>query len=208
MSFDVWFTFVAAVLLLMSTPGPSQLLMLSNSAANGLGRGLFTAAGDLTANFFQMLAAGLGLAALIAASATALTVIKWLGVAYLVYLGLRMIRRAGSRIDLGVAPRASRRALWLQGFLTSASNPKAVVFFAALFPQFIDPNLAFWPQFAVLSATYIAIDGTFLTAYGSSASWLAGRLKGPAQAWLDRIGGGFIIVAALLLGLKSLRPGA
>ena len=98
-----------------------------------------------------MLAAGLGLAALIAASATALTVIKWLGVAYLVYIGLRMIRRAGRRLDLGAAPRVSRRALWLQGFLTSASNPKAVVFFAALFPQFIDPNVAFWPQFAILS---------------------------------------------------------
>ena len=207
MSLDVWVTFVAAVLLLMSTPGPSQLLMLSNSAANGFGRGLFTAAGDLTANFFQMLAAGLGLAALIAASATALSVIKWLGVAYLVYLGLRMIRGARARAALGTAARASRRVLWLQGFLTSASNPKAVVFFAALFPQFIDASAAFWPQFAVLSASYIALDAMFLTAYGSGASWFAARLKGPARAWLDRIGGSFVIAAALLLGLKSLRLG-
>jgi threonine/homoserine/homoserine lactone efflux protein len=207
MSFDVWVTFVAAVFLLMSTPGPSHLLMLSNSAANGFGRALFTAGGDLTANFFQMLAAGLGLAALIAASATALSFIKWLGVAYLVYIGLRMIRRAGTRLDLGAAPRVSRRALWLQGFLTSASNPKAVVFFAALFPQFIDPDAAFWPQFAILSASYIAIDGMFLSLYGSGASWLAARLKGPASAWIDRLGGGFVIVAALLLSLKSLRPG-
>ena len=207
MSFDVWVTFVAAVFLLMSTPGPSHLLMLSNSAANGFGRALFTAGGDLTANFFQMLAAGLGLAALIAASATALSVIKWLGVAYLIYIGLRMIRRAGTRLDLGTAPRVSLRGLWLQGFLTSASNPKAVVFFAALFPQFIDPNTAFWPQFAVLSASYIVIDGMFLSVYGSGASWLAARLKGPARAWIDRLGGGFVIVAALLLSLKSLRPG-
>ncbi|HCQ64617.1 MAG TPA: LysE family translocator [Rhodobacteraceae bacterium] len=207
MSFDVWVTFVAAVLVLMSTPGPSHLLMLSNSAANGFGRALFTAGGDLTANFFQMLAAGLGLAALIATSAAALSVIKWLGVAYLVYIGLRMIRRAGTRLDLGTAPRSTRRALWLQGFLTSASNPKAVVFFAALFPQFIDPNTAFWPQFAVLSASYIAIDGMFLAGYGSGASWLSARLKGPARAWIDRLGGGFVILAALLLSLKSLRPG-
>lgn len=207
MSFDVWVTFVAAVFLLMSTPGPSHLLMLSNSAANGFGRALFTAGGDLTANFFQMLAAGLGLAALIAASATALSVIKWPGVAYLVYIGLRMIRRAGTRLDLGAAPRVSRRALWLQGFLTSASNPKAVVFFAALFPQFIDPDAAFWPQFVILSASYIVIDGMFLSLYGSGASWLAARLKGPARAWIDRLGGGFVIVAALLLSLKSLRLG-
>ncbi len=207
MNFDVWVTFVAAVFLLMSTPGPSHLLMLSNSAANGFGRALFTAGGDLTANFFQMLAAGLGLAALLAASATALSVIKWLGVAYLVYIGLRMIRRAGRRLDLGAAPRVSRRALWLQGFLTSASNPKAVVFFAALFPQFIDPNAAFWPQFAILCASYIVIDGMFLGVYGSGASWLAARLKGPARASIDRLGGGFVIVAAVLLSLKSLRPG-
>ena len=70
-----------------------------------------------------------------------------------------MIRRAGARLDHGAAPRTARRTLWLQGFLTSASNPKAVVFFAALFPQFIDPNAAFWPQFAALSATYIVLDG-------------------------------------------------
>ncbi|WP_170333972.1 LysE family translocator [Ruegeria arenilitoris] len=204
MTLDTWITYVATVLLLMSTPGPSQLLMLSNSAANGLGRGLFTAAGDLTANLLQMLAAGLGLAALIAASGTALAVIKWLGVAYLVFLGLRMILKAENKASK-VAHLSSRKALWLQGFITSAANPKAVVFFAALFPLFIDAQQPFWMQFTVLSATYLTIDGLFLVAYGGSASWLANRLTGPARLWLDRIGGSFMIVAALLLGFKSLR---
>ncbi|WP_420586205.1 LysE family translocator [Ruegeria sp.] len=204
MSFDIWVTYVATVLLLMSTPGPSQLLMLSNSAANGLKRGLFTAAGDLTANLLQMLAAGLGLAAILAASGTALAVIKWLGVAYLVFLGLKMIVKA-ERKTTQAARRASRKALWMQGFITSAANPKAVVFFAALFPLFIDGALPFWPQFAILSVTYLTLDGLFLTAYGGSASWLATRLKGSARLWLDRAGGGFMILAAMLLGLKSLR---
>ncbi len=204
MSFDIWITYVATVLLLMSTPGPSQLLMLSNSATNGLRRGFFTAAGDLTANFFQMLAAGLGLAALIATSGTAFTVIKWLGVAYLVYLGVKQIVKARVA-ETNDALRASRRALWMQGFITSAANPKAVVFFAALFPLFIDGALPFWPQFAILSATYLIIDGLFLMAYGSTASWLARRLQGPARLWLDRIGGSFMILAAALLGFKSLR---
>ena len=207
MSLDIWITYVATVLLLMSTPGPSQLLMLSNSATNGLRRGLFTAAGDLTANFLQMLAAGLGLAALIATSATALTVIKWLGVAYLVYLGVKQILKARVS-DARTAPKASRKSLWMQGFITSAANPKAVVFFAALFPLFIDGALPFWPQFAILSSTYLVMDGMFLTAYGGSASWLARRLQGPAKLWLDRIGGSFMILAAILLGLKSLRPSA
>ena len=204
MSFDIWITYVATVLLLMSTPGPSQLLMLSNSAANGLRRGVFTAAGDLTANLLQMLAAGLGLAAVIAASGTALAVIKWLGVAYLLYLGFRMLRSAGG-VKAQSAHPASLRSLWMQGFITSAANPKAVVFFAALFPQFIDASVAFWPQFFVLSATYLLLDGLFLTAYGGAASWLADRLRGPAKRWPDRIGGGFMIGAAVLLGLKSLR---
>ncbi|MEM8732383.1 MAG: LysE family translocator, partial [Pseudomonadota bacterium] len=135
MSFDIWMIYVATVLALMSTPGPSQLLMLSNSAAYGFHRSLATACGDLTANALQMLAAGLGLAALIAASGTALSVIKWAGVAYLIWLGLRMIRRArpDDPARLAARPAVSLRTLCLQGFLTSAANPKAVVFFAALF---------------------------------------------------------------------------
>ncbi|WP_171133058.1 MULTISPECIES: LysE family translocator [unclassified Ruegeria] len=204
MSVDTWITYVATVLLLMSTPGPSQLLMLSNCATNGLKRGVFTAAGDLTANFLQMLAAGLGIAAVIASSGTALALIKCLGVAYLVFLGVKQVRNAKAA-STHRATKASPKALWMQGFVTSAANPKAVVFFAALFPLFIDGALPFWPQFAILSATYLLIDGLFLTVYGASASWLAQRLQGPARLWLDRIGGGFMILAALLLGLKSLR---
>jgi threonine/homoserine/homoserine lactone efflux protein len=208
MPLETWSLYVLTVLALMSTPGPSQLLMLTNSATNGLRRGLATAAGDLTANALQMLAAGLGLAALIAASGAALTVIKWAGVAYLIWLGLRMIRRAGSADPtLGDRPRASLAQLWGQGFLTSAANPKAVVFFAALFPQFIDAQLAFWPQFLILSATYLVMDGAFLTAYGAGAHWVARRFRGAARAWIERVGGGFMILAALLLSLKSVARG-
>lgn len=206
MTFEIWTLYVLTVLALMSTPGPSQLLMLSNSGTHGFRRALSTAAGDLTANALQMLAAGLGLAALIAASATALAVIKWAGVAYLIWLGTRMIRRARPDDPLtGTArPKASLKALWMQGFLTSAANPKAVVFFAALFPQFLSADSAFWPQFLILSATYIALDGMFLSAYGASASWIAARFNGPARVWIERIGGGFMIGAAILLGLKSI----
>ena len=206
MDFDTWTVYVLTVLALMSTPGPSQLLMLSNSGVHGFTRALATAAGDLTANAFQMLAAGLGLAALIAASATALTIIKWAGVAYLIWLGLRMIRRAkpGGPAQTGQKDRASLQTLWLQGFLTSAANPKAVVFFAALFPQFISADTSFWPQFLILSVTYIALDGCFLSAYGLGSSWVVARFKGNARLWCERIGGGFMIGAAALLGLKSI----
>ena len=205
MTFETWTIYLATVLVLMITPGPSQLLMLSNSAAHGFRRSLATAVGDLTANVCQMLAAGLGLAAILAATGNALLIVKWFGVAYLIWLGVRMIRRAslsGQVSSTGNA-RATIKSLWLQGFITSASNPKAVVFFAALFPQFIQLQSPFWPQFLTLSATYIIMDGLFLSGYGFGSSWIASRLKGAARFWIERVGGGFMIGAAILLGLKT-----
>ena len=205
MTIEIWTIYAATVLALMSTPGPSQLLMLSNSGTHGFHRSLMTAAGDLSANMLQMLAAGLGLAVIITTSGSALTVIKWAGVAYLIWLGVRMIRKAKpDDPKLGAAQKSvTLGSLWMQGFLTSAANPKAVVFFAALFPQFISADSAFWPQFLILSATYIIMDGMFLSAYGLGASWIAARFKGTAKVWIERIGGSFMIVAAILLGLKS-----
>lgn len=206
MTFETWIAYVATVLILMSTPGPSHLLMLSSSLSNGFRRSIATAAGDLTANALQMLAAGAGLAALLAATRHGFTLVKWGGVVYLVWLGAHQIRRSFAS---GAAPtraaESSARRLWTQGFVTSAANPKAVVFFAALFPQFLDGGGGFWLQMLVLGATYMLIDGAFLCAYGVSAGWLAARLRGPARQWLDRFAGGCLIGAALLLGLKTVQ---
>ncbi len=209
MPFDTWKLYLLTVLVFMSTPGPSHLLMLSNSASHGFKRSLATAAGDLTANFLQMLAAGFGLAAILAAASGAFAIVKWLGVAYLVFLGLRMIVGAGRSTngDAKFRP-ASVRTLWLQGFVTSAANPKAVVFFAALFPQFMHPDRPFLPQFVTLAVTYIVVDGLFLAAYGAGAEWISKRFRGGARVWIERTGGVFMLAAAMLLGLKSLRPSA
>ena len=206
MTIETWLAYVATVLVLMSTPGPSHLLMLSNSLSNGFARATATAAGDLSANVLQMLAAGLGMAALLRASEYGFTIIKWAGVGYLIWLGGRQIARSfrSSALPTG-APRTSSRELWLQGFVTSGANPKAVVFFAALFPQFLRESGGFWLQMAILGVTYLVIDGTFLCAYGLGAGWLGTRLRGPTKALLDRVAGGCLIVAAILLGLKSIR---
>lgn len=206
MTLETWGLFIAAVLLLMSTPGPSQLVMLSNSMSHGFPRSLATAFGDVSANFFQMLAAGLGLAGLIAASGHALTIVKWAGVAYLVWIGWTkiMTRPSVSIFSRNGQQRASLKTLWLQGFVTSAVNPRAIVFFAALFPQFIDPSAPFWPQFFILSTTYIGIDLMVLSAYGASAGWLARRLTGSLRNWIDRVGGACLIAAAVALGLRDM----
>ncbi len=206
MTMQIWLTYIVTVLVLMSTPGPSQLLMLSNSASHGFRRSLATAAGDLSANALQMLASGLGLAVIIAASGQALLVIKWLGVAYLIWLGVRMVRQASAKstLELGEQTLVSLKTLWLQGFLTSAANPKAVVFFAALFPQFIQGDQDFWPQFLILSATYLVIDGVFLSVYGRAASWVANKFQGSAKVWIERCGGGFMLLAAILLSVRTM----
>ena len=204
MTLTTWTLFVGAVLIMMSTPGPSHLLILSTSASNGFRRSLATAAGDLTANAIQMLLAGFGLAAVLASSRYGFAVIKWAGVAYLVWIGIRTIKNSFSVTkSSGEVKHASLKQLWIRGFITSAANPKAVVFFAALFPQFINPDLALLPQILILGISYIIIDGLFLAAYGSGASWLAHRLKSQFKKWIDRVAGLSLIGAAILLGLKA-----
>ena len=127
MTWDTYLLYLATITVFFATPpGTSQILMMSNSLHYGLRCSLPTVAGDLSANGLQILAAGFGLAAIIATSATALAVAKWLGVAYLVWFGLRMffakpldLRRAGAQVP--------RRRLFLQGFLTSGADRKSVV---------------------------------------------------------------------------------
>lgn len=203
MDLQTWGLYVLTVLALMSTPGTSQLLMLSNSATHGFKESLATAVGDLSANSLQMLAAALGLGVLVASSETALQTIKLLGVIYLLWYGLRTIKTAKPiSLQKNKVKRFDKR-LFFHGFITSASNPKAVIFFAALFPQFIVYDESFWLQFFTLSITYLTIDGLFLCAYGWSAERIISLPKPKASIWVNRIGGIFLLLAALLLGLKS-----
>lgn len=97
----------------------------------------------------------------------------------------------------------SLRTLWTKGFITSAANPKAVVFFAALFPQFIDHNLPIFSQIVILGGTYLFIDGMFMAFYGKSAHWLADRVSRTGQALLERTAGAGLIGTAVLLGMKT-----
>lgn len=204
MTTDTWLLYVATVLILMITPGPSHLLMLSVSMSNGFQRSLATAAGDLSANVLQIVLAGFGLAAVITSSQYGLTIIKWAGVAYLVWIGIRQILASFQGKDGSMKmPPASLRVLWFRGFVTSAANPKAIVFFAALFPQFLDPQHALVPQIAILGASYIFIDACFLASYGKGADWLAQKMHSHHKFWIQRAAGTSLIAAAILLGLRA-----
>ena len=206
MALDNWVLFIIAVLALMSTPGPSQLLMLSNSATYGLKNSVATIAGDLSANILQMIIATVGIGLLIASFDNILIYIKWIGVIYLVWNALKLIlsKKQNSNNYKKSNNKKIYRKLFLQGFLTSASNPKAILFFAALFPQFISANGDIWIQFLILSITYISIDGIFLLFYGLAASKIAMMMKSNSSLIINKVGGLLMLVAALLLGLKSL----
>jgi threonine/homoserine/homoserine lactone efflux protein len=203
MSWEIWLAYLATVaVFFVSPPGPSQMLMIGNSLRHGLARSTATMAGDLSANALQMTAAAFGLAGAVAAEPALFEALKWAGVAWLGYLGIRAIRNAGRLDETVPEPAASRGALWRQGFFTSAANPQAVLFFAALFPQFVDPGAPIWPQLLVLGGTYILIDGALLLAWGGLATRL---LQGLARRrrLLGRISGSAMLAAALLLSLRA-----
>lgn len=201
MAVEVYLAYLATIAVFFaSPPGPSQLLMIANSARHGVRASSATVAGDLSANALQMTAAAFGLVAIIAASESALTVVKWVGVCYLAYMGVRTFMRASApkpSVSTGMANR-----LYWQGFLTSATNPKAVFFFAALFPQFVDPGAPIWPQLAILGLTYLVVDGTLLFIYGSVAEKLAATLV-RRSSLVNRICGCLMVLAAVLLAFRD-----
>lgn len=204
MSAEVYLAYLATIAVFFaSPPGPSQALMISNSLRLGLRRALPTIGGDLSANAIQMTLAGFGLTALIASSGLLLGIVKWAGIAYLLYVAWRTW---SSRSDpLHDRPTGRMSSPAAQGFVTSMANPKAILFFGALFPQFIDPGSAIAPQLLILGATYLVVDGVLLVLWGAAAGslrpWLArsGRL-------LNRLSGGMMLLAAALLAGRPVEP--
>ena len=202
MSIESYLLYLGVLAVFFATPpDTSQLLIISNSLRHGLRRSLATVAGDLSANTMQMTAAAFGLTALVAGSGQALGVVKWLGVAYLAWIGLRLMLSRASAAD--VAP-AKAGHLFRQGFLTSTANPYAVVFFGALFPQFIDAGAPVLPQLLILGGTYLAVDGVILVLWGWAAVRTLGRVKSLGGVWISRISGALMIGAAVLLGAKDI----
>lgn len=208
MSLETYLIYLAAVAVFFATPpDTSQLLIIANSARHGLRRSVLTIAGDLCANCVQMTAAAFGLAAIVATSQSAFVWIKWLGVAYLAWVGLGLLlsreRDAGAPSEAG----GGAFRLFRQGFVTSMANPFAVVFFGSLFPQFIEPNEAVLPQLAVMGGTYLVVDGAILVVWGWLGMRAARLLRDRSFGIVNRICGALMMLAAVLLGTKDLEPG-
>jgi threonine/homoserine/homoserine lactone efflux protein len=208
MTLTTYLLYVAAVALLILTPGPTMLMCMTNSLNHGPRRAMTSVAGAITAVLGVMLLSAMGLGALLATSETAFTVAKVLGATYLIWLGIKTFR-SDTALQLNGAEGAatssrsspSSRSFYLQGFLVGASNPKAVLFFAAFFPQFLNPAAPMAPQFAILALTFVAFEFTVLTLCALGVARLAPMLRSSRPVrWINRICGGlFTLMGALLL---------
>lgn len=197
----LWISFIGTVSLLALTPGPSVLLVVANSLKHGPKKTIGTILGDLSANLIQITLASIGIASIIHASGMLFQVMKWLGVCYLIYMGVKRITLNKSTADINTQKaKGSFLKLYGEGFLMSALNPKAIIFFAALFPLFIDISLPFIHQVALLAITFLVLDGLSLLSYAFLAVYLSKYLQNTKKMSIqNKIIGLLLILGAVLL---------
>lgn len=202
MELQTWILFAISEVLISFSPGPAVILITSQAIKHrnaSYGWGVF---GFAIANSVFFLLSALGLTAFILASQIVFDVIKYAGSAYLIYVGIQMIRSAGTAVnDTGIKSVQSPFRLFMQAIVTGASNPKAILFFVAFLPQFINPNGNIALQFVIMWTTVMIIDNTILWTYGWLSLQGIKRLKSERYlVWLDRLSGTFLIAIGLLLG--------
>jgi threonine/homoserine/homoserine lactone efflux protein len=193
--------FAAATIVLLIVPGPAVIYIVTRSVAQGRGAGLVSVLGVHVGSLVHVAFAAVGVSALLYASATAFTAVKYAGAAYLVFLGLRkLLGRGAAGDEVAEAPAASRRRLFAQGVVVNVLNPKTAIFFLAFLPQFVNPARGpVAPQIVLLGVCFIVLGIASDGSYALLASALAGRLRRTprARAILDRSSG------AMLVGLGA-----
>lgn len=184
----------------IATPGPTVLLALTNGSRYGVRAATAGMIGAVLSDFVLIGAVALGLGALLAASEFWFTVVKWLGAAYLAFLGILLLRSHGT-LEI-TADRespggiATTRTIFLKSFLVAVTNPKGYLFFSAFLPQFIEPALPQAPQYAVLAVVFASIDFAVMFGYALIGSQAVRFLKRSGAIWLDRVCGGALLALA------------
>ncbi|HEY7672995.1 MAG TPA: LysE family translocator [Gammaproteobacteria bacterium] len=198
MTLETFLAFCALELVLCLTPGPAVIYVISTALGRGVRAGLAAALGIVAGNTLYFFLSALGVAAIILASHAIFTVLKWIGAAYLVYVGARMLLSRREPVALRPQPVAQSFA---RGFAVQAANPKALAFFVALLPQFIDPTANVAWQVLILGLASQTIEITVLGLY----VWLTGRAQqlvgGRFGTIVERVAGGFLIAAGARLAL-------
>ena len=201
MPLDLWLTFVAASTALLLIPGPTVLLVLSYALSKGRSVAVASAAGVALGDLVAMTASLVGLGALVLASATAFTVLKWAGAVYLVWLGIRLLRSAPSAGLHALTPAqdVTARSVFGHAAAVTALNPKSIAFFIAFVPQFVRPDAALVPQFAILIATFVGLAAVNALAYALLADKLRRTIGRPSViTWLTRAGGATLVGMGVL----------
>lgn len=202
MSMELWLAFVAASAVLLAIPGPTVLLVISYALGHERRTATATVAGVALGDFTAMTASMLGLGALLATSAALFTILKWIGAAYLIYLGFKLWRAPVASDEASAAavvPKERPLRIFLHAYAVTALNPKSIIFFVAFLPQFLNhaEPLAF--QMIVFEATFLVLATANATAYGLMASMARKTIRQPrVQRLVNRTGGSLMIGAGLL----------
>ena len=203
MDFSTWLAFFAAAWAISISPGAGAVAAMSNGLNHGFRRGYVGTLGLVLGVWTQLVVVGIGVGALVAASATAFLVVKWAGVAYLVWLGVQQWRAPAQPLaaDRSDAPYAAR-TLVLKGWMVNAVNPKGTVFLVAVLPQFLDTMAPLWPQYLVMACTLAFTDLVVMAGYTGLAARLQGSLKSPRQLKaMNRVFGGLFVAAGMVLSV-------
>ncbi len=198
MSLDHWLAFVAASAVMLAIPGPTILLVVSYALGHGRRATAATVSGVALGDFTAMTASMLGLGALLATSAALFTALKWIGAAYLVWLGVKLWRAPVGGMAADGADRGETRPLriFLHAWMVTALNPKSIVFFVAFVPQFLVPSAPLAQQMIVAEATFLVLATANALAYALMASAARRTIRKPAvQRTVNRVGGGLLVGA-------------
>ncbi|WP_315912664.1 LysE family translocator [Vibrio parahaemolyticus] len=206
MQLDTWIYYTLAILVLTASPGPSSLLCLSKGISSGFRLALTTALGSLSAITIILTLSFTGLGVVIASSEFVFNIIKWCGAAYLIWLGIQAFRSKQNDFSKSGSAKVSTShvSAYTSGFIVGSSNPKAIIFFTALFPQFIDPTDSLLTQYAIFAGTFVVFELSWLTFYAllgvKTSNWLfeAGRAK-----LFNRLTGGVFISAGVMLSTAN-----
>jgi threonine/homoserine/homoserine lactone efflux protein len=200
MSYRLWSLFVVTEIILCLTPGPAVLLVVSQAMRHGFGKAMRSLLGILAANTFYFVLAATSLGAMLVASHRLFFAIKWLGAAYLVVLGIQALRAPAPQVATDATPPRA----FLHGLALQLSNPKMLLFFTAILPQFIVPNAPIMLQMLILSLTSLAVEAVVLTSYALLAGRAASAGHSRFARVTHRLSGGLLIAAGL--GLAALEP--
>ena len=200
MELSVWLTYLVTTIVLSVTPGPGVFSSVASGLNHGFRRGIWNGVGMQVANLILAALVSFGLGAILLASETAFAVVKWLGVAYLVYLGVVTWRAEPQRFARQMDTTRTPWEIFLRGFLVSITNPKGIIFFAAILPQFIDTARAQLVQYAILTATTFTVDVFVMAGYTAAAARVV-RVMRNAEGlrWINRGLGGLFVAAGVAL---------